>query len=114
MTEQEINKTFAENLVRLINLRGLSQVDVAKALDVSESAVSLWCAGKTSPRMRKVDMLCQLLNCTRSQLLGSKTPDAILIEHKMRPLLIEAQDATEEEIQQAARYLAYLKATKKG
>lgn len=119
MTEQEINKTFAENLVRLINLRGLSQVDVAKALDVSESAVSLWCAGKKTPRMSKIDKLCGVLRCTRSAILYengleiAKEADRAAamqrIYDKGRILFDAAEDATPEELEKAAQYIEFLK-----
>ena len=78
MSEQELNKIFAQNLLKLLDRKGLSQVDLAHHLGVSESAVSLWCSGKTSPRMSKVDKICELLGCSRSALMaedGTKIAD---------------------------------------
>ena len=119
MSEQELNKIFANNLTRLLERRGLSQVDVANALDVSESSVSLWCSGKTTPRMSKVDKLCELLRCSRSALIAE---DGLAIVEKDditkmlqdlydkdHVLLKSMTDTTPEELAQLRTYLEFLK-----
>ena len=119
MSEQELNLIFANNLTKLLDRRGLSQVDVANALNVSESAVSLWCSGKTTPRMSKVDKLCELLKCSRSALIAED--GAALIEKddvarmlqdlydKDHVLLKSMADTTPEELAQLRTYLKFLK-----
>lgn len=119
MSEQEFNKIFARNLNAMLDRRGLTQVDIANALGVTESSVSLWCNGKNTPRMSKVDKLCELLRCTRSVLLtdnGSQIADeadraATLqrIYDKGRILFDAAEDATPEELEKAAQYIEFLK-----
>ena len=103
MSEQELNKLFARNLVKLLERRGISQADLAKALEVSESAVSLWCSGKTTPRMSKVDNICKLLLCTRDDLMG----EDVLVADGDR-LLALVSKATPEEIRQTEQYLRLL------
>ena len=51
-------KIVAKNLRRIANEKNISQVDIAKALNVSKSSVSLWFNGKSTPRMDKIDALC--------------------------------------------------------
>lgn len=119
MSEQEINNIFAKNLIGLINRRGLSQVDVANYVGVSEASVSLWCSGKNTPRMSKVDKLCELLNCNRSALLdddglavlaeAERNAALQAIYDKNKILFDAADNATPEQIQQAAQYLEFLK-----
>lgn len=119
MSEQELNKIFAKNLNTMLKRRGLSQVDIANALGVTESAVSLWCAGKTTPRMSKVDKLCELLRCTRSALLADDGPEIAAevdraatlqrIYDRSRILFDAAEDATAEELEKAAQYIEFLK-----
>ena len=119
MSEQELNRIFAENLTKFIQRRGLAQADVAKTLGVSEATVSLWCSGKTSPRMSKVDKLCELLQCTRTALM-SENGTAIVekddiskmlqeIYDKDRALLMSMADTTPEELAQLKDYLEYIK-----
>lgn len=110
MTETQINSIFAENLNKLIERKGMTQADVAAAIGVSESAVSLWCAGKTTPRMSKVDKLCELFGCSRAALVErDASPDMLINYNGMQVLIETAKDATPDQIAQAARYLAYLK-----
>lgn len=119
MSEQELNKIFANNLNKFIERRGLSQVDIANALGVSEAAVSLWCSGKTTPRMSKVDKLCEVLRCSREALMtedglavlesddAKNTLQNLYDKHKV---LFQALDtATPEELAQVAQYLEFLK-----
>lgn len=48
---------------------GLSQYDVAKALGVHQTAISLWENGKTAPRASLLPKLAKLYNCTIDELL---------------------------------------------
>ena len=41
--------------------KGLTQEDVAKAIKVSKKTVWAWENGKSSPRLSKIDPLCELL-----------------------------------------------------
>ena len=119
MSEQEFNKIFARNLNAMLDRRGLTQVDIANALGVTESSVSLWCNGKNTPRMSKVDKLCTLLRCTRSALLTDNGPQIAdeadraaamqRIYDKSRILFDAAEDATPEELEKAAQYIEFLK-----
>ena len=119
MSEQEFNKIFARNLNAMLDRRGLTQVDIANALGVTESSVSLWCNGKNTPRMSKVDKLCTLLRCTRSALLTENGPQIAdeadraaamqRIYDKGRILFDAAEDATPEELEKAAQYIEFLK-----
>lgn len=52
---------------------GLSQVDVAKEMGVSDAAVSMWETGKTQPRAGLLVKLAALYGCTVDELLR---PDA--------------------------------------
>lgn len=119
MSDQEFNKMVGQNILRLIELRGLTQAEVADMMDVSESSVSQWCAGKKTPRMSKIDKLCGVLRCTRSAILYengleiAKEADRAAamqrIYDKGRILFDAAEDATPEELEKAAQYIAFLK-----
>lgn len=56
---------------------GLSQADVAKELNVDQSAVHLWETGKAKPATKRLIPLAALLRCTVDELLnGDNTPEA--------------------------------------
>ena len=69
MSEREYNEIFAENLKRYLDLNDMSQTDLARRLGVSAQSVTNWCSGKKSPRMDKVDAMCAIFNCNRSDLM---------------------------------------------
>ena len=48
---------------------GLSQAAVAKEMNVSDAAVSMWETGKTRPRAGLLLKLAKLYNCTVDELL---------------------------------------------
>lgn len=54
----------------------MTQCDVAKALDIDQSTVSLWEAGKTRPRAKLLPELARLLDCSIEELLTSNTQSA--------------------------------------
>ena len=49
---------------------GLSQVEVAKRIGVSDAAVSMWETGKTIPRASLLLKLANLYHCTVDELLS--------------------------------------------
>jgi len=119
MSEQELNIIFANNLKTFIQRRGLTQAAVAEAIGVSEATVSQWCSAKKSPRMSKVDKLCELLQCTRTALMSENGADIIEkddvnkmlqdIYDKDRALLMSMADTTPEELAQLKTYLDFIK-----
>ena len=66
------NKIFGTNLRYYLQLRNITQKELAEHLGISKQAVSLWCSGSGNPRMSKIEDICSYLNITRAQLLLSK------------------------------------------
>ena len=55
---------------------GYSQAEVAKAMGVSDAAVSMWETGKTRPRASLLVKLADLYCCSLDELLtGNPSPD---------------------------------------
>lgn len=72
MDEQNFNKMFGGRLLKYLQLRDKNQADLAKAINVSKTSVSNWCKGLKTPRMDKVDMICDYLMINRSDLIGGE------------------------------------------
>ena len=64
-----IIEVFRKNLANLISERHLTQRDFAKMVGVSAPTVNDWLKGKTSPRMNKIDKICNIFTIKRSDLL---------------------------------------------
>ena len=72
MPYEEFNKLFAKNLRYYLNKYNMTQAELAKHLNVGTTSVYNWCNGIKSPRMDKVDAMCELFNCKRSNLMEDK------------------------------------------
>lgn len=72
MTESDFNRVFSKNLKYYLNKNDMTQLDLSKRLGVGTTSVSNWCNGLKSPRMDKLDAMCRLFGCTRSDLMEEK------------------------------------------
>ena len=71
--EKNQDEIFAENLTEIMQRKGISQNQLARMLDISPAAVNKWVRGLSTPRNEKIDRLCRVLNCQRSDLLTDKS-----------------------------------------
>ena len=69
MSEQEFNAIFSKQLRKYLSKFDMTQAELAKKLNVGTTSVSNWCNGIKTPRMDKVDAMCQIFNCKRSDLM---------------------------------------------
>ena len=90
MSEQEMQVIIGENLTRLLSERKMTQNDLAQAIGASPASVSYWCKGQKVPRADKLDAICGVLGCKRSDIL-------------MKPATSEA-DRLAEELKENAKY----------
>lgn len=63
------NEVFSNRLSFYMNYYGISQKELAKRMNVSEASVSNWVKGVKVPRADKVDKLCTIFSCNRSDLV---------------------------------------------
>lgn len=71
--EKNFNDAFSGRLRFFMNLYGLNQKDIAQKIGVSEASVSNWIKGVKVPRADKIDKMCELFNCNRSDLVKEST-----------------------------------------
>jgi repressor LexA len=88
MNEQDFNVLFSKNLKFYLQKYDYTQAALAQRLGVSSQTISNWCNGIKIPRMNKVDAMCEIFHCRRSDLmeehsLSEPEPDItqLLIEH---------------------------------
>ena len=70
MPEQEFNTVFSKRLRYYLSKNNMTQVELAKRLGVGTTSVYNWCNGIKTPRMDKVDAMCDLFGCNRSDLIS--------------------------------------------
>lgn len=82
INEKRFNEIFSKNLRDMMYKRDINQRQLADAIHVSSASVSDWYNGKKTPRMDKIDLICQVLNCSRSDLMLEKVKDLKLIKEQ--------------------------------
>ena len=103
----------------------MTQAELAKRLNVGTTSVYNWCNGIKSPRMDKVDAMCDIFNCKRSNLIEDKEhveeneyyldPETAkkaqeIFENKQLSLLFDAaRDAEPEDLETVHTMLMALK-----
>jgi len=89
MSEKKFNEVFSRRLQYYMGLHGITQVELAKRLGVGTTSVHNWCSGIKTPRMDKVDKMCQIFGCARSDLINEPAPAAdITLTPTERSLII--------------------------
>ena len=71
--DKNYNEVFAKRLLYYIEALNMPQKELAKRMGVSEASVSNWTKGTKVPRADKVDKLCDIFGCNRSDLLEEST-----------------------------------------
>ena len=75
MSEQELLKVIGANIKLLLTENNMTQQDLANALGISQGAISHWLNGAKSPRMDKIDAMCKIFNCSRTDILQQRSTD---------------------------------------
>ena len=88
MGDDTFNKVFSKKLRFYLSQNSMTQVELAKKLGVGTTTVYNWCNGIKSPRMDKVDAMCELFGCSRADLVDENTvfPTPILSESAQKLL----------------------------
>ena len=61
--------TIGQNIKRLRERAGMSQSELARAIDVTRSLISQYEADIAAPRMGNVERLAMALGCTKSEII---------------------------------------------
>lgn len=75
MNEKEIQATFSKNLKHYLKIRNKTQLDLAKAIGVSNTTINNYVKGYNTPRMDKLDKICNYLRIERSDLLNTSSEE---------------------------------------
>lgn len=75
MDVKEIQATFSKNLKYYLKIRNKTQLDLAKAIGVSNTTINNYVKGYNTPRMDKLDKICNYLRIERSDLLNTSTSE---------------------------------------
>lgn len=63
-------ETFAERLKELRTEKNLTQVELAKATNLSKSAISFWKSGERTPNINAIIVLAKFFEVSADYLIG--------------------------------------------
>lgn len=111
MATYETKRIFGKNLSRYIDIRGITQLELAEKIGVATSSVSYWCNGEKMPRMDKIEMIADYLGVTKSDLLedGSATTYIPTDKDIQFALFGGKDEITEKMYEEVKNFAAYLK-----
>lgn len=91
MADETFNEIFSKRLRFYLSKYNMTQVELAKKLGVGTTTVYNWCNGIKSPRMDKVDAMCNLFSCSRADLVDEKssTPETPILSSSEKKLLFD-------------------------
>jgi len=124
MTDEQQRMIFSSNLKRYIELRDLTQREVADAIGVSYQRISSWVQGKAMPRFNKLVELANYFGIDRSDLLESnydgyfynketaKIAQAVYESPELKLVFDACRNTTPDELKQIARLAKAIKGNK--
>lgn len=117
---------MAENIQRLMDSRGIDRNKICADLGFKYTTFTDWVKGNTYPRIDKIEMMANYFGVPKSQLVEkynedgyySDTEAAEFAEYlRTRPgarmLFSAAKDITKEEMEEAVKYIEFLKSKHK-
>ena len=103
-------KIFAQNLKYYMKKFGYTQLSLADKLDVRNTAVCTWMSGDRFPRMKTLDDLCKVFDCTRADLIQIEQKDRTDEEKaRLERLFIYAQRLNDKGILRVIDFIDGLK-----
>ena len=103
--KKSFNEMFSERLRLYMEYAKMTQKELAKRMETSEATVSYWIKGLKVPRADKVDKLCEIFNCKRSDLVDSNTEPASPIINEIMEKAASLSEEEQQEVLSFARFL---------
>lgn len=93
MSEQEFNAIFSRKLKLYLSNNNMTQKELADKLNVSTASVTNWCKGLKFPRMDKIDAMCSIFDCNRSDLMEDRPAEKQAISKEEMNILLTYRKA---------------------
>lgn len=98
MNDNEIYSVFSRMLAYYLAINNMKQKELAERLGVSTSTVNDWCKGRKIARMSKVDKMCSIFGCRRSDLLEVRKSEEDILLSNYHSLNAEGKEKVREYI----------------
>ncbi|UFA56447.1 helix-turn-helix domain-containing protein [Staphylococcus aureus] len=75
MVQKSAREIFSENLLSLLNKKGIDQKQLATDLNISPASVTHWIKGNKYPRIGRIEELAEYFNVPMSRLTQNQDKD---------------------------------------
>ncbi|HCX3193310.1 TPA: helix-turn-helix transcriptional regulator [Staphylococcus aureus] len=75
MVQKSAREIFSENLLSLLNKKGIDQKQLATDLNISPASVTHWIKGNKYPRIGRIEELAEYFNVPMSRLTQNQGKD---------------------------------------
>ena len=107
---------ISERVFKIMNERGMSQVDFSRKTGISQSTISDWKRKKTNPAADKIMTICEVLGVTPYEILQSRKESKNDLDYRVitagtddYDLLIEIETLNEKQKERLKGYLSAIK-----
>lgn len=110
MSEKEIRDIIYKNINYYMDKTNTTRAELAEYIGVSQATISNWCNGTMTPRMSKIDKLCEFFNIQRSDLMEDRkerSKNDLLI--KYFSALFAGENFTPKETEEIKDYIEFIK-----
>lgn len=130
MPEQAFKEIFSKRLRYYLQKFNMTQAELATRLGVGTTSVYNWCNAVKTPRMDKVDAMCDIFDCKRSDLMIEHATDKpapyylndetrqiaqeVFEKPELRSLFDAARDLSPERLRAHINFINSLKEQEKG
>ena len=118
MEEKILQEFFSNNLKRLLEERGKTQLELSKYIGVSNTTINNYVKGYNMPRMNKLDKICEFFNISRSELIDpppapQSIDDLDLTGIERIAASHKDDDFSQEDLEDIQKYINFVKAKRK-
>jgi transcriptional regulator with XRE-family HTH domain len=106
-------EVFAKNLRRYMEMKEISQKELAVIVGVSAPTINEWIKAKKYPRIDKIEILSNYFGCLKSDLIEEKKEQPIQDELsiKKKEFIQKVQEMTDAQIERLEQILALVEKT---
>ena len=108
--------TISERIFKIMDERGMSQIEFSRKTGISQSTISDWKRKKTNPASDKIMVICKVLNVSADEVLQdtiehSKQPDFRIVSEGTPDydLLVEVDFLSASQKERLKGYISALK-----
>lgn len=107
MNTEENKRIMAENILRFMEQKGVTNQQVCDALDLKYTTFRDWIKGVTYPRIGKVEAMANYFGCEKSDLIEKKEKPTEYdgLSEKRRALIEFAQSVPEDKAEMILRVM---------